>query len=115
MPATLYIYIDRYLILSYLGHWRVWKLLDDVRVLLPLELVEELRPEHDVEILFQSGRHLLDGVLPPVARGAPLRVGGFVLDVVLVMKNVKLTGHSRPSGSLFTLVKHQFSTNCFRK
>lgn len=39
-------------------------LLEDVGVLWPLKLVQELCPEHYVEVLAQAGHHLLHGALP---------------------------------------------------
>ena len=58
-----------------------------VLVLFPLELVQQLCSEHDLEVLPQAGGHLGDGRLAIQARvPRTTRAGSAVLDVVLKVK-----------------------------
>ena len=76
---------------SYLAHGPIWELLDDVRVLLTLEFVEELGSQHDVEVLAEPRRHLLNGALAAAGR-RPFAGTRFVLNVVLKWPNMNCKG-----------------------
>ena len=48
----------------HLGHGGVGVVREDLGVLRPLELVEQLSAQHDVEVLLYPRHHLVDRVLP---------------------------------------------------
>lgn len=52
----------------HLGHRRVWVFAQDLGILRPLELVQQLSAQHDVEVLSNPRHHFINGVLPMEGR-----------------------------------------------
>ena len=57
----------------HLGHGRVRVVCENLRVLRPLKFVEQLSPQHHIEVLLYAGHHLIHSVLPDKDRNVYLQ------------------------------------------